>query len=135
MRFRAKPSTGLNSSRKDFKSKQAYWFNRLVLPIISAYTPFTGQSLTKSAIGQMEQARGITDPSQSEFIGKNDAHLLKSPLWMFALKTVLEPFGFTSSISRHKIDEKKKRKGAAPRVPRSRGLGGSLGGGGLGGGL
>ena len=126
---------GAELKQEDFKSKQAYWFNRLVLPIISAYTPFTGQSLTKSAIGQMEQARGITDPSQSEFIGKNDAHLLKSPLWMFALKTVLEPFGFTSSISRHKIDEKKKRKGAAPRVPRSRGLGGSLGGGGLGGGL
>lgn len=126
---------GADIKQEDFKSKQAYWFNRVVMPMISSFTPFTGQSLTKSAIGQVEQARGITDPSQSEFIGKDDAHLLKSPAWMFALKTVLEPFGITSSISRHKIDEKKKKKGAAPRVPRSRGLGGGLGGGGLGGGL
>lgn len=126
---------GADIKQEDFKSKQAYWFNRVVMPMISSFTPFTGQSLTKSAIGQIEQARGITDPSQSEFIGKDDAHLLKSPLWRFALKTVLEPFGITSSISRHKIDEKKKKKGAAPRVPRSRGLGGGLGGGGLGGGL
>lgn len=133
--FQGETFYGAELKQEDFKSKQAYWFNRAVLPMIGASVPFTGQSLTMAALGQVEQARGITDPSQSDFIGKNDAHLLKSPAWMFALKTVLEPFGITSSISRHKIDEKKKRKGAAPRVPKARGLGGGLGGGGLGGGL
>ena len=127
---------GAELKQEDFKNKQSYWFNRVVVPWLSAYTPFTGQSLSMSALGQIEQARGITDPSQSDFIGKDDERLLRSPAWMFALKTVLEPFGITSSISRYKIDERKRgRSKPVIRIPKARGLGGGLGGGGLGGGL